>query len=86
MRSVSPPSESPILRRLEADIGSSESPYYHLGHYYDTLSATPAQMYVVSYVQVDKSADEKGNIRLSHSSELLVGIETWRQVYLQDYA
>lgn len=24
----------------------SESPYYHLGHYYDTLSSTPTQMYV----------------------------------------
>jgi serine/threonine-protein kinase ATR len=26
----------------------SESPYYHLGHYYDALSTVPAQMYVFS--------------------------------------
>jgi len=25
----------------------SESPYYHLGHYYDALSTVPAQMYIV---------------------------------------
>jgi hypothetical protein len=48
MQLVSPPSESSLLPWPEADIVSSESPYYHLGHYYDTLSATPAQMYVLS--------------------------------------
>jgi len=65
----------------------SESPYYHLGHYYDALSTVPAQMSVSPSVLIDHDiADEKGSVPLPYRPKLLVRPQIRGQVHLQDDA